>query len=87
MIVDALVDFVVWVLTPITGALPQMGLPWDTTALDAAWSHLFDLNYFLPIAEVTGAVFAAYALGPAALASSIVLWIVVGVFRGGQASV
>ena len=72
---------------PLVGYLPTHDLDGLAEAAAAAWTHLDDLNYFLPIVEVILLVFAAYALGPAFLLASLVFWISIGIIRAGSPTV
>jgi hypothetical protein len=43
-----------------------------------------DMNYFLPLSEMFGLFIVFFALGGPFLASSLIIWWVVGVVRGGS---
>ena len=82
MVIDAILGWLFGLQGWLLGLLPtsHLALP-DFTA---GYQHLFDLAFFLPIPELIGIVFAAYALGPAMLVTSIIAWLLVGVARGGS---
>lgn len=43
-----------------------------------------DINYFLPVSEMFGLFVIFFALGGPFIASSLVIWVVVGILRGGS---
>lgn len=65
----------------VNGALD--GLPADPfpQGFDLGW--ISDMNYFLPIGEMFGLFVIFFALGGPFIASSLIIWAVVGVLRGG----
>lgn len=60
------------------------GLPDDPfpQGFDLGWIR--DMNYFLPIGEMFGLFIIFFALGGPFVASSLIIWAVVGVLRGGS---
>ncbi|WP_432488722.1 hypothetical protein [Kineococcus sp. SYSU DK018] len=57
--------------------------PLDPFPIGNAWSRILDLDYFLPIHELFLFTLAVFSLGPAGLLTSVVVWLLVGVARGG----
>ena len=58
-------------------------LPSDPLPQGVNLSWLQDMNYFLPIGEMWGLFLIMFALGGPFVASSLIIWAVVGVLRGG----
>lgn len=61
------------------GLLPTDPLP---QGLTLGW--LMDMNYFLPVSEMFGLLVLMFAMGGPFIAASLIIWLVVGVARGGQ---
>lgn len=81
MIIDAILDWIFARLEWLVGLLPEPG--------DLGWAHLdfswiTDLNYFLPISEMFGLFMSVIALGGPMAVVSLMLWVFVGVIRGGS---
>lgn len=74
MIIDLLLDFLEATVAFAVSPLPTSDT--DPFAhLQTIVSNLGALNYFLPIAETVGIVVAVFALFPAFLGVTLVLWI------------
>lgn len=84
MLFEQFFEWMSGLITPLIEGIPDWDLAIDPAAIAEGWSKVADLNFFLPIAEVTALVMAAYAFGPAALALSVSFWLLIGVLRGGQ---
>lgn len=82
MITDFLIEWFVTIVGAVIETFPESSI--DLAAVASAWSQLGALNYFLPIQEVTMAVGAVIALGPAFLVVTIAQWLLVGILRGGE---
>lgn len=78
MVTDALLDWlfglVEWMLEPIHVA----DMP---VTLSLGW--ISDMNYFLPISEMFQLFAAIFLLGGPFIGTSLVVWVLVGVLRGG----
>jgi hypothetical protein len=61
------------------------GLPDDPFPAGFTLGWIADINYFLPVAEMFGLFIVFFALGGPFVASSLIIWFVVGVLRGGSA--
>lgn len=83
MIIEWLLDAIEALIRWLAGLFPT----WNPDALDgfsSVLSHVGDLNYFLPIAEVFGVVVGAFMLFPALMGVSLAVWLV-ALIRGGSA--
>jgi len=48
------------------------------------FSWLGDVNYFLPLNEMFGVWFSLFSLGGTFVGTSLVVWVLVGILRGGS---
>lgn len=80
MITDFLLDLLDGLVNFFLDGLPADPFP---TGFTLGW--IADMNYFLPIAEMWGLFIVFFALGGPFVASSLIIWFVVGVLRGGSA--
>ncbi|MGO4587154.1 hypothetical protein AB4Z38_25235 [Arthrobacter sp. 2RAF6] len=79
MVTDAIFN---WILDMVQWLMSQnhmAGMP--VSLLDFTWFG--DMNYFLPVTEMFGLFTAFFALGGPMIGVSLIVWIVVGVLRGG----
>ena len=79
MVTDAVFN---WILDMAQWLMSQntlSGLP--VSLLDFTW--LGDMNYFLPISEMFALFINFFALGGPMIGVSLIVWLVVGVLRGG----
>lgn len=60
------------------------GLPDDPFPQGFTLGWIADMNYFLPVSEMFGLFVIFFALGGPFVASSLIIWFVVGVLRGGS---
>lgn len=78
MVTDAVIswflDLVDWLVALIPSSDPLPGVN---------FSFISDLNYFLPISEMFALFASMFLLGGPLAASSLIIWVVVGVLRGG----
>jgi hypothetical protein len=56
---------------------PSNPLNFDLSMMD-------DMNYFLPLSEMFGVFVAFVALGGPFVGTSLIIWVVVGILRGGS---
>lgn len=59
-------------------------LPSDTSPisrLDLSW--ITDMNYFLPVSEMFGVWLSLVSLGGFFAGSSLLIWVLIGIIRGG----
>jgi hypothetical protein len=82
MVTDAILDWwfdlVDWLIAQSQGM--TAGLPRELVD----FSFMGDMNYFLPVAEMFAAFTAFFLLGGPMMGVSLVVWLLVGVLRGGQ---
>jgi hypothetical protein len=75
-----------WLLTVwygfIGGALDLLPANPFPQGFTLGW--ISDINYFLPVSEMFGLFQIMFALGGPFIASSLIIWAVVGVLRGGS---
>jgi len=57
---------------PTSNPLPNLGLSWIT-----------DMNYYVPLGEMFSLFLVIFALGGPFIATSLIVWVIVGVLRGG----
>jgi hypothetical protein len=80
MVIDAIMD---WWLTVVQGFLSNF--PDDPLAdLGIDLSFITALNYFLPIGEMWGLFVIIFSLGGVLASTSLIIWILVGIIRGGS---
>lgn len=60
------------------------GLPDDPFPQGFTLGWIADINYFLPVSEMFGLFVVFFALGGPFVGSSLIIWWVVGVLRGGS---
>lgn len=79
MVTEAVLDwwfgFVNWLISSV----PSSDLP--STAINLSW--LTDMNYFIPISELFMIFVAFFALGGPMAGTSLVIWGLIGILRGG----
>lgn len=79
MITDFLLDLFFGMANGALDTLPADPFP---QGFNLGW--IADINYFLPVAEMFGLFIIFFALGGPFIASSLIIWAVVGVLRGGS---
>lgn len=84
MITDTILTWILGLGDWLVGLMPD-GPNIDFGGIAQGWSMLADLNFFLPIAELTSAVLVVLALGPAFVVATLLQWFLVSVLRGGSA--
>lgn len=81
MIVDALLDLLESLVSWFAGMLPS-----DSSLGDGIGFSIFSgANYFFPLAELSTVVLGVMALGLPLGGVSLIIWLLVGVVRGGSA--
>lgn len=60
------------------------GVPTTEVPVTLSLSWLTDINYFIPVSEMFSLFMALFLLGGPFLATSLIVWLVVGVLRGGS---
>lgn len=82
MITDALLDLLESLTGWVAGLLPTD----DVVGADNIGFQVFSgANYFFPLAELSAVVLGILALGLPLALVSLVIWLLVGVLRGGSA--
>lgn len=82
MITDFLLDLLEGIVTWFAGLLPVD----DSVSGEGLGFQVFaGANYFFPLAELSSVVLGILALGLPLGGVSLIIWLVVGVIRGGQA--
>lgn len=79
MVTDAILDWWFGLCEWVVSLLPVVTNPMEAFGL--GWIN--DMNYFLPVAEMFGLFAVFFALGGPFVASSLVIWVIVGLLRGG----
>jgi hypothetical protein len=81
MITDALLDLLDGLLTWVAGLLPTD----NVVGSDNLGFQIFSsANYFIPLAELSTVVLGIFALGLPLAGVSVMVWLLVGVVRGGN---
>lgn len=81
MVTDAILDWwfdlIEWLVTlfPAAESAPS-------SEINLGW--IADMNYFLPIGEMFGLFVAFFALGGPLVGTSLIIWVLVGILRGGS---
>jgi hypothetical protein len=79
MIVDYLLEWFYGLCNTLIDGLPNNPFPADFDL-----GFIRDINYFLPVSEMFELFIVFFALGGPFVASSMIIWIVVGIGRGGS---
>lgn len=79
MVTDAILDWIFGLLNWLVSLLPHDPLP---HTIDFSW--ISDMNYFLPISEMYTLFSLVFALGGTFAGTSLIIWVIVGVVRGGS---
>jgi hypothetical protein len=80
VITDALLDLLESLMSWVAGSLPSD----DLVGGDLGFQIFSGANYFFPLAELSTLIFGVIALGLPLGLVSLVLWLLVGVVRGGS---
>jgi hypothetical protein len=80
VVIDAIITWWFDLVKTVVSSFPNTPLP--TNALNFGW--ISDMNYFLPISEMFGLFVAMFALGGVFVGTSLVIWVFVGILRGGS---
>lgn len=81
MITDALLDMLESLVNWVAGILPND----DVFGNGLGFQIFSGANYFFPLAELSTLIFGVIALGLPLALVSLVIWILVGIVRGGGA--
>lgn len=79
MVTDAVLDWWFDLVEWFVSLFPDNPMPGD--GLNFGW--LGDANYFLPLSEMFGVWFALFSLGGTFVGTSLVVWVLIGILRGG----
>lgn len=79
MIIDAILDWWFGLCEWLISLLPKDPLP---QGVDLGWIR--DINYFLPVSEMFGLFTIFFALGGPLAGASLIIWVIVGIVRGGS---
>lgn len=81
MVIDRILDWwfdlIEWMIT-----LFPAGESAPTSTIDLSW--ITAMNYFVPLNEMFGLFVAFFALGGPLVATSLIVWVLVGILRGGS---
>lgn len=80
MVTDGILNWLFGLVEWMISGIPTLNLP--RNVLDFSW--ISDINYFLPISEMYTLFTAFFLLGGPMAATSLIIWFVVGVLRGGS---
>lgn len=80
MVTDFILDWWFDLVEWLVNLFPTSELPAD--AIDLSW--ISDMNYFVPISEMFMVFIAFVALGGPLVGSSLIIWVLIGIIRGGQ---
>ena len=78
MITDYLIDWILDLVDFVVEGVPSESIP---VTLSLAW--ISDINYFLPVSEMFELFLVMFLLGGPMLGTSLIVWVLVGVIRGG----
>lgn len=79
MVTDAVLDWLFSLIDWMVNQVPSANLPF-TLSLD--W--MGQMNYFIPITEMFGLFTLMFAFGGVFIPTSLIVWLLVGVIRGGN---
>lgn len=80
MVTDAILDWWFDLVEWFVNLFPTSDLP--SSAIDLSW--ISDMNYFVPISEMFSVFIAFVALGGPLAGTSLIIWVLIGILRGGQ---
>lgn len=80
MVIDAILDWWFGLVNWLVDLLPEDPMPGEGVDL----SLIQEMNYFLPIGEMFGLFGIFFALGGVFASSSLIIWVIVGLIRGGS---
>jgi hypothetical protein len=80
MVTDAILEWWFDLVEAFLGLFPHDPL----SDLGVNLSFITDMNYFLPIGEMWGLFIIIFGLGGVLASTSLVVWILVGIVRGGS---
>lgn len=80
MVTDALIEWLLGMVEFVVQGIPSS----DPFTQGVDFSFISDLNYFLPITEMFSLFLSMFMLGGPLVASSLIIWVVVGILRGGS---
>ena len=78
MVIDAVIDWFLDLVDWLVAGVPSTSIP-----LSISLSWITDMNYFLPITEMFGLFLSIFILGGPMAATSLIIWVLVGILRGG----
>lgn len=78
MVTDAVIDWFLGLVEWVASLIPDTDI-----LLGVDLSFITDLNYFLPIGEMFTLFSSVFSIGGPLAAASLIIWLVVGVLRGG----
>jgi hypothetical protein len=81
VVTDAVLDWWFGLCNWLLDFLPDDPNPAST--IDLSW--LTNMNYFLPLSEMFQVFIAMFSLGGVFAGSSLIIWVLVGIIRGGNA--
>jgi len=84
MITDWFVDLWVSFCQSIANGLPDDS-PFDPAVEGANWEMFSTMNYFLPVSELLSVFAGVFLLGGPMAIITLVIWVLIGVVRGGNA--
>lgn len=87
MVTEGVLNWLAGLLLSLIGRPSTDYSPGLDESIEAAYGELAALNFFLPITELMSLVAIMIALAPPMLATTIALWVGVGVIRGGQSRI
>jgi len=79
MVTDAILEWWFGLCDWVISLMPADPMP---QGLNFGW--ISDMNYFLPISEMFGLFSIVFALGGTFAGASLIIWVVVGIVRGGS---
>lgn len=80
MVTDAVLDWWFDLVEWLLNLIPASTLP--ATVVDFSW--ISDMNYFIPINEMFQVFLGFWLLGGPLAGTSLIIWFLVGVLRGGS---
>lgn len=81
MVTDAILDWWFDLVDVMITSFKPVDDP--TSAMNFDLSMIDDINFFLPISEMFGVFIAFVALGGPFAGTSLIIWVFVGILRGG----
>jgi hypothetical protein len=79
LVTDSILDWIFGLANWLVSLMPQNPMP---QGVNLGW--ISDINYFLPVSEMFQLFTVMFGLGGVFAGASLIIWVVVGIVRGGS---